>query len=235
MRIKCVTLDLDDTLWDCPPVLQAAEATFYAWLAKRHRAITRHYTCEGLVAQRREFFARFPELRHDFTWLRKRWLADLGETWGCGEGFVEDGFAVFWRARNEVELFDCVPAVLERLRARYRLGAITNGNACVYRIGIGHHFDFVVTAAVAGALKPDPAIFRHALALSGAAAHEAVHVGDDPVTDVAGAAGAGMRTVWVNNRGLSWQGSTPPDAQVASIDELDAVLRAWQADQPREL
>jgi len=41
--------------------------------------------------------------------------------------------------------------------------------------------------------------------------------------------------VWVNSRGLSWQGSTQPDAQVASIDELDAVLRAWQADQPREL
>ena len=36
MTIKCVTLDLDDTLWDCAPVIEAAEATFYEWLSENY-------------------------------------------------------------------------------------------------------------------------------------------------------------------------------------------------------
>jgi putative hydrolase of the HAD superfamily len=52
----------------------------------------------------------------------------------------------------------------------------------------------VVTSAEAGAPKPDPAVFRLALARLGVAAEEAVHVGDSDA-DRDGAAAAGMRFV----------------------------------------
>ncbi|MGC1952714.1 MAG: hypothetical protein WA970_09110, partial [Gammaproteobacteria bacterium] len=34
MTVKCITFDLDDTLWDCESVLMRAETVLYQWLAE---------------------------------------------------------------------------------------------------------------------------------------------------------------------------------------------------------
>ena len=90
-----------------------------------------------------------------------------------------------------VTLFDGATRVLGELGKRHAIGAITNGNADVHRIGIGHLFDFVVTPAEAGAAKPASAIFELALRQAGAPAQSVVHVGDDPLRDVRGRRGGG--------------------------------------------
>ena len=56
------------------------------------------------------------------------------------------------------------------------------------RCGLGGSLDAVVTSAGAGARKPDPAIFARALELAGCGPAEALHVGDTPEEDIAGAA-----------------------------------------------
>ena len=117
--------------------------------------------------------------------------------------------------------------VLGKLGERYAIGAITNGNADVHRIGIGHHFDFVVTPAEAGAAKPDSTIFEFALNAAGASPASVVHVGDDPIRDVAGAAAIGLRTVWMNPDGSPWPGEGRPDAEIRRLDSLIAVVDAW--------
>jgi putative hydrolase of the HAD superfamily len=226
MPIRCITFDLDDTLWDGGPVLGAAERKFYDWLARRCPDIAETYGEEELRAHRHEFYERLPEMRHDFTYLRKQWLAHLGRAWGYGVSLVEPGFDVFWEARNAVALFEGVSATLEQLKSTYKVGAITNGNADVRHIGIGHLFDFVVTAAHAGALKPAPDIFHAALERAGAVAAETVHVGDDPVNDMRGAAAVGMRTVWVNPGRVPWPGGVRPDVEVCSVNELIGLLES---------
>ena len=50
----------------------------------------------------------------------------------------------------------------------------------------------VVTSAEAGVPKPDAAIFRHALARLRVRPERALHIGDTPATDEAGAAAAGL-------------------------------------------
>ena len=57
----------------------------------------------------------------------------------------------------------------------------------------------------AGARKPAPEIFRRALALAGAAAGEALHVGDSVEEDVAGARSAGIEPVLLRRDGASGQ------------------------------
>lgn len=227
MAIKCITFDLDDTLWDCASVIARAEETFYAWLHRHYPRVARRYEPDSLLEHRQTYYARYPELHHDLTALRKQWLRHLARETGCGPDLVEAGFAVFWRHRNAVRMFDDAHAALETLGARYRIGAITNGNADVHHIGVGHYFDFVVTAAGAGAAKPHPDIFHAALDEAGVAAHEAAHVGDDPRSDVMGAAEVGMRTIWVNPNGRTWPGETGPDAVVRSVGEVLGVLDAW--------
>ena len=82
MPIRCITFDLDDTLWDCAPLIEGAERAFYAWLCERYPEIGEHFSMDELVRDRREFFYRLPHMLHDFTYLRKQWLTDLGKRWG---------------------------------------------------------------------------------------------------------------------------------------------------------
>ena len=227
MAISCITFDLDDTLWESESVLANAEAKFYEWIVRTCPEIARAHSHDTLVAHRREHYASIPDVRHDLTRARLLWLESLLREWGYGAELAEAGFRVFRKHRNAVTLFDDVPRVLERLGERHAIGAITNGNADVHRIGIGHHFDFVVTPAEAGAAKPDSAIFELALHAAGASPGSVVHVGDDPVRDVAGAAAIGLRTVWMNPCGRPWPGGKRPDAEIRSLDSLLAVIDAW--------
>jgi putative hydrolase of the HAD superfamily len=116
----------------------------------------------------------------------------------------EDLYAYFGRA-DAWRLFDDVVPELERLRfAGYRLAVVSNFDSrldgVLGGLGIVGHFEAVIVSSRAGAAKPDPAIFRRALALLGAAPATAWHVGDAPAEDVAGARAAGMRAILVDRR-----------------------------------
>ncbi len=227
MSVKCITFDLDDTLWDCGPALMRAEAVLYRWLAGNYPRVAARYSQAELTAHRKCYISHYPELQHDITLLRKQWLASIIAEGGYGQEFVEAGFKLFWLARNEVALFEGVLQVLKAFQGVYRMGAITNGNADVHHIGIGHYFDFVVTASEAGAAKPDAKIFQLALAKGQVRARETVHVGDDPQRDVIGAGAVGMRTVWVNPHQRAWETGKTPDAVIESLNQLNAVLEDW--------
>lgn len=228
MPIRCITFDLDDTLWECGPLLMAAEEAFYDWIDTHYPRISTRYSFAELITHRREYFRQHPDMEHDFTFLRRRWLHHLAELFDYGSELVDPAFRVFWEHRNAVTLFDGAHTLLDGMRDRYAVGAITNGNADVHHIGIGHYFDFVITAARAGAAKPKPAIFHAALDAAGVEASDAAHVGDDPKRDIRGAQAVGMRTVWVNAGADPWPGGPPPDEEIRSIDELQPILDRWR-------
>ena len=228
--IRCVTFDLDDTLWDCMPVIEAAERAAYGWMVEHAPRITEALSPEALVAERQAYMAGYPELHHDISALRRQWLAHLAGRFGYGDAVVEPCFHAFWRARNQVELFEEAREALDRLHGVFRLGSITNGNADVHYIGLGHYFDFAITSADVGAAKPDPRIYRAAVDASGVRPDQIVHVGDDPVRDVDAAAALGLRTVWVNPGDAEWPGGRGPDRVIAHLGELWPVLQAWRGE-----
>jgi FMN phosphatase YigB (HAD superfamily) len=93
------------------------------------------------------------------------------------------------------------------------------------RHAVLHHFDHWSFSDDVGVYKPDPAIFRHALAGLGIDdPAQALHVGDLRRTDVAGASAYGMTAV--RYRGVSDDPLTP-DVTVEGdyvIDDLSALL-----------
>jgi putative hydrolase of the HAD superfamily len=140
------------------------------------------------------------------TFLRRHALAEQFVAAGyarslCDGTLCEEAMEVFLAARNRVELYDDVRPALARLRLSYRLFAVSNGNADLYRCGIGEYFDGHVTAIAAGAAKPDERIFAALIDMAGVSAGDIMHVGDDPVADVVGARQAGMHSVWLNRGG----------------------------------
>lgn len=102
-----------------------------------------------------------------------------------------------------------VAAVLGTLRAAgLRLVVVSNWDVSLHealaQTGLAPLLDGAISSAEARAAKPAPAIFEQALALAGGIAPAAaVHVGDDPAADVAGARAAGIAPVLVVRDGAA--------------------------------
>ncbi|HPQ95710.1 MAG: HAD-IA family hydrolase [Thiothrix sp.] len=226
MAIRCVAFDLDDTLWDCKAVIDHAEQQLYQWLQANHPVITRACSLQTLVAHRQDFAARHPGLHHDLGALRLAWLRTLAREHDQNDAMAGAAYEKFFIARNQVTFFPEVLETLNQLHGSYQLGVISNGNADVHHIGIGHFFHFVLNAAEAGTSKPDPAIFHQATARAGVHAHEMAYVGDDPEKDIIGACRAGLRTIWYNPQSREMAAAAEPDVVMTNFAELGRLLES---------
>jgi 2-haloalkanoic acid dehalogenase type II len=223
--IRAIFFDLDDTLWDCQPVILRAEHALLDFLGERYPRVLERHDLDSMRALRVQVAHEHPAMRHDFTWLRLESLRRHARDAGYPEAMADEAFEVFFRARNEVVLYDDVRPALDRLVGAYRLFAISNGNANLQAIGLDHYFEATLAARDAGMLKPDPRIFEILLERAGLRAHEAAHVGDDPHADVEGARAAGLLPVWLNRQRAAWAlESSAPDVEIASLHELPAAL-----------
>lgn len=197
-NIRLVTLDLDDTLWAIAPLIERAEARLHAWFAEHAPAAAARFSPAGLRALRRDAERCFPALAADITALRRASIRLALERSGEDVKLADAAFDVFWQARNQVTCFDDVLPALARLKSRFMIGAITNGNACLETAGLAQYFDFSLSARQAGHGKPAREIFRQACAHAGVLPGEALHAGDDIDCDVGGALAAGMHAAWIN-------------------------------------
>lgn len=131
---------------------------------------------------------------------------------------------------ERVELFPDALPVLHALHGRFRMAIITNGYAETHeqkiaRLELERFFDHIILAGDLEMVKPDPAVFAHAMALVGAAPDESVMVGDRYDRDVEGAHAAGMRAIWIRCRDEKVPpGARPPDAIIDGIGELPQTL-----------
>lgn len=178
--IKALLLDLDNTLID-------RDAAFAAWLASRSTGIDR----DALIAMDR---GGYGDKRALFT--------ALGRALGIS--------AARARAAHDDELLRFVtlaPDTAKWLDSFHGAKVVvTNGASELQRAKIRaadltRHIDAIVVSSEHGHDKPHPSIFHHALALAGARPHDALMIGDHPVSDVLGARAVGisacmLRTKW---------------------------------------
>jgi 2-haloalkanoic acid dehalogenase type II len=218
---RVLSFDLDDTLWPVGPVIAAAESELLSWLRARYPLTVSGHDAESMRALRAEVAERFPDRGHDMTFLRHRALKDLFAAAGHAESLADEALEVFFTARNRVDFYDDVRPALLRLRSRYRLFALSNGNADLQRCGIADLFAGHVTASAAGAAKPDARIYAALLQMAGVEAHEVLHIGDDPWADVAGATQAGLQAVWLNRDARQWPKElAAPPRTISTLAEI---------------
>jgi putative hydrolase of the HAD superfamily len=120
-------------------------------------------------------------------------------------------------------------ALLERLRARYRLGIVSNfyGNldTVCHNVEILPLFGVIVDSEQVGCSKPDPRIFLTALERLGVTPADATFVGDSAVRDMAGARALGMRHIWLTGEPAPPGGPCcPGDAMIHSLADVEALL-----------
>jgi putative hydrolase of the HAD superfamily len=230
VAVKLLCFDLDDTLWPCSATIMAAENKLYHWMQQHVPQITEQHDINSLRDRRVAFMREHPAIAHDLTQMRLASMRSLADEFGLAHDWVEPGFELYYRARQQVTLYADVAPTLDTLHRRFRLAAITNGNADIHLTGVGHWFEFAVSAAGVGKAKPHPAIFEALLDQASVNAAETVLIGDDPQRDIFGACQLGMRTVWVNRAQQDWtHPHCQPDAQVTNFNDLADILRQLEA------
>ena len=151
-----------------------------------------------------------------------RTLAEVGRpSDDCARRLYE----IYTEARfDATRPFPGVVDVLHDLKGRYRLGLVSNGNTYPERVGLGDIFSFVILAVDCGIAKPDRRIFELALDQCGCDASQVVHVGDSLQSDIAGANGCGIRSVWLNREGAPNGTGIAPDHRISDLRELLDIL-----------
>jgi putative hydrolase of the HAD superfamily len=225
--VRAVAFDLDNTLWDVGPVIERAEQRLHAWLSEHCPRIPERVSIEEMRAARESLAREEPHNAHDFTYLRLASLSRHARECGYEEEVAQRAFEVFFAARNDLDLFPDVRPALERLRARFPLATLSNGNADLERIGLGDFFVLSLNARQIGIGKPHPRCFERLASELRLAPPEILYVGDDPVLDVQAARAAGLATAWVNRFALQWPGEiAPADLVVTDLTALAASLEA---------
>jgi len=219
--ITAITFDLDDTLWPCDTVIAHAEQAYLGWFNQHYPVVTQTHDLASLREKRRALLQEFPELVNDVTEWRLLGTRRLLEEHGIDDSAAEHAMDVFLHARQSVEFYDDVMDGLQDLSLHFRLGALTNGNADLERIGAGHLFDSVQYATLQLPAKPAPDMFLKAFEELGVQPESVLHVGDNPVTDIEGARKLGCKTAWIDRGTLVYpQDAEPADINISTLHDL---------------
>ena len=167
-----------------------------------------------------------PPYRRYATILRE----SLGDALAAaGHAANEEDHRTLWTMLSHIAPHPDSPAVLARLRSRYRLAIISNTDDDLIAgtvAAIGAPIDFVVTAQQAAAYKPDHRLFAHAYAAMGVTKDETVHVGMGQFTDLKVCHELGIRSVWIDREGEPLRQDWPPDASLPDLSTLPELLLA---------
>ncbi len=124
-------------------------------------------------------------------------------------------------------LFDDAIEVLEYLVPNYNLHIITNGfanvqNKKITNSNLGHYFKTITNSEMAGAKKPNPVIFEHALQIAKATKNNSIMIGDSLEADIEGALNFGMKAIFFNPDKTNVDHSIN---QISTLTELKYIFK----------
>lgn len=223
--LQALSFDLDDTLYDNAPVIAAAEQAMLSALAEL--APQSNQTDSDFWWQHRLKLAKVtPEIRHDIGRWRllgiEAGLIELGIPPADAKPVAQQGYDAFLEARTRISVTPEITGLLTKLAKQYRLIAITNGNACIQKMGIGGLFEFSLQAGPDGKMKPYPDMFQVAAERLQLNPAQILHIGDSHRADVMGALTAGCKAAWLDHH--QQPVSTLPHIRLTDVQQLNALL-----------
>ena len=223
--IKHIFFDLDHTLWDFDKNSELAferilknyfpnikVADFTKIYAPINQLCWKLYQKDQITHQE----LRYKRLKDTFDILEQEITDEQIDT--ISEEYIE-----FLPDFNH--LFDDAIEVLDFLSKKYQLHIITNGFADVQHkklknSNISHYFKTITNSELAGAKKPNPIIFKHALKVANAKKSESIMIGDCLDADVNGALDFGMEAIFFNPNQIEIAQSINQITNLAQLKKL---------------
>lgn len=231
MPFKAIFFDAAGTLMR--PVRPVGES--YAFFAKKYGKEVLPAEISGRF---RACFSSAPPLAFpgaqagDLQGLERGWWKELVrrvfEPYGRFARF-DDYFAElfhYFSKANSWALYPDTADTLSSLKEQgFTLAVISNFDSRLFKIlkglGIAGSFDSILISSHAGYAKPAQEIFRKALALHQVEAAEALHIGDSPDKDAAGASRAGLTGVLLDRSRRYGSNSLP---RIQNLKEILSLI-----------
>ncbi|GIV36782.1 MAG: noncanonical pyrimidine nucleotidase, YjjG family protein [Cyclobacteriaceae bacterium] len=200
---RCIFFDLDHTLWDYETNSVTTLKEMF-WLFGLHTLGSFGFNdfCTEFGQVNRQLWHLYDTGKIDSAEIRKSRFELILNRLGVVNNRLAQDLSAHYLAEcpKKTALMPGATETLQYLKGRYRLSVITNGFNDVQLTKLTHtnllpFFDHVVTSEQVGSKKPSPEIFRFALNKNRVLAREAIMVGDNPLTDIAGAAAAEIDAV----------------------------------------
>ena len=235
MSIQLVTFDLDNTLWDVDSVIVKAESKMRDWMKTNVPESLKYYSQEFLPDLRQRVVSENPGKRFDLTFMRLEILFKVMQLSGQPDDIAKrnanQAFDIFFEARNKVIFFSGAIAMLEALQDKYIIYALTNGNADIEKTGLKKYMQGAISTADVSASKPNPKMFEKVSQITEVSPQNSVHIGDNLVDDIEGAANANFFSIWVNLKAETLKtGDATPSRIVEHLSEIPAAISSL--DQP---
>ncbi|WP_428534236.1 haloacid dehalogenase type II [Rhodopila sp.] len=145
----------------------------------------------------------------------------------AGIAHTEDEVCALVGAIERLRCFPEVPAALDRLRTRFKLAVLSNGDPDMLERAKPYHgipFDAVISVAEANVFKPHRATYEMAARRLGVTMDQVLFVANHEF-DCVGAKAAGMRTAFIDRRRRPFaHWPYQPDLIVSSMTELAELM-----------
>ena len=226
-KIKMITFDLDDTLWDNKPTITNAEIKTRKWIEDRVGTIEWGdlndflQLRETLIKKDKSIAWDIGKLRIEIFKEKIKGLASDNDI----TKLAEEAFAYFLKKRHEIELFPGVEGALKTLSENYMLGVLTTGNADIYKLSIGKYFKFSISSLEAQDSKPNKSHFELAKShIPNLQYSEMLHIGDHQINDIFGAHALGIEVLWFNNTRALWEQDFEKPDQFYDWESLAKII-----------
>jgi len=238
--IKVIFFDLDETLYDYGSIRKLANQKV-AKLVEKLGLIGSNTFIQTLRQITKEFYDKYHGLPELFD--RKTRFREVFKVLNLD---VEDKVVVrladeYWNfVFQRIKPYPDVVPILEVLKKEgYRLGIISDGLIDVQlnrirALKLEKYFDIFTFSEEVGKNKPALEIFQLALKKANCEASEAIMVGDNVKTDIAGANRIGMISIWIR-RGI-FKDIEPnnqletPNYTIYTLNELTDILKQIKTD-----
>lgn len=137
-------------------------------------------------------------------------------------------------SRNRLQLYPGVLDVLNDLRPRYKLAAISDAQSAwclpeMHAVGIEGYFDPIIVSGDFGYRKPDLRLFTAALNALRVTPENVLFVGNDMFRDVYAAKQHGIKTVFFSsNQGRKQADGVKPDYIIYQFPELKQAVEFFE-------
>jgi putative hydrolase of the HAD superfamily len=231
-RIRAISFDLDDTLYNNMPYIYEAEKLLSTYINDSY-PIAATITKAQWKVIRITTLEEQPELVNDLGAMRSVVLSKGFILAGMDSDLIADAvsdcFDYFYHHRSNFEVSKPIRKVLKKLSKRLPIAAITNGNVNLQAIGIEKYFSCVVHASPIYPMKPSRAMFDYVADTLNIPAKNILHVGDDLDKDIKGSLDAGFQSAWLAvNRPMNMadeQVSLLPHIQLNELKELKKLVK----------
>lgn len=205
-QYKCIFFDLDHTLWD----YETNSRDTLQELFDTHRLQEKGVT--DLESFHREFrrvntalWDLYDHGKIGSEVIREQRFKQILDAFNAYDKKLSDEISTeyLYACPKKGNLMPHAHEILSYLKQYYKLSIITNGfeeiqNMKLTSGNLHQYFDHIITSQKAGHKKPSPQIFEYSLLQNEIVAHQAVMIGDNLLTDIAGARKASIAHVFYN-------------------------------------